>query len=77
MRYTCLQTSGDTALLIASSKGDVQTINLLLDHGANINEKTTAGVSAVALACGGGHWDAVAALVLRGCALTDKRKVRQ
>ena len=36
----CLLQDGETALIVAANKGDKDAVEMLLDHGANINAHT-------------------------------------
>ena len=57
----------DTALMMASRTGDVATMKLLLDRGADVNAKeTTRGTTALMWAAAQGHAAAVQLLVERG-----------
>jgi ankyrin repeat protein len=59
---------GQTALMCASLGGDMAVVRLLLRSmgGAQLNERTEGGRTAVWHACRGGHADVVRALLLAG-----------
>jgi ankyrin repeat protein len=58
---------GTTALMEASRSGNVETIQMLLDHGADVNAKETLrGTTALMWAANEGHAAAVQLLVRRG-----------
>ena len=54
---------GLTALMIASEGGHVDVLNMLLKHGANVNESDENGVTALFYASCKGHTAAVGALL--------------
>ena len=57
---------GDTALMFASRVGDLASAKLLVDAGANVNDRDAWGVSATALAAFAGYGDIVAFLLEKG-----------
>lgn len=64
---------GNTPLWIAaqgSSSGGLEVARILVDHGANINQRCEHGSSAAHLACSWGHEDLLRFLVQAGADLT-------
>merc|ERR1711998_232654 len=67
---------GFTALHIAASLGYTGICELLLDHGANINARTTRGYYNVLHLCiGNGYFDTATVLIDRGADTNAKTKV--
>ncbi|XP_049788076.1 ankyrin repeat family A protein 2-like isoform X1 [Schistocerca cancellata] len=62
-------TNGLTALMWASSYGQVPTVQLLLQHGASINKQGPEGETALLLAAAGGHHDVVRILLTEGASV--------
>lgn len=57
---------GDTALHEASKNGHIKIINLLIDHGANINARDNAGYTPLHSAIYGDEYEAAAKLINLG-----------
>jgi ankyrin repeat protein len=57
---------GFTALLLAAQQGDVKSINLLLEAGADVDDAAPIGTSALVVAAHSGHGAAAKALLDRG-----------
>jgi len=55
-----------TALMYASSIGDIEMVNLLLSYGADINRQTKRGVFALSMASFYGHYNVVKYLLENG-----------
>ncbi len=55
-----------TALLMAVRRGHVETVKALLDGGADVNDVSEDGMSALVLACANAHWELAALLAERG-----------
>lgn len=65
--------SGESPLMAACFKGNVKTVKLLLQHGANPNETTPAAGAAsgpLTVAILGGHADCLRDLIARGACVT-------
>ena len=60
-----LTSTTDSALLIASARGDLTLVRLLLDHNANANGTSWQGYTPLQLAAGGSHLTAVMLLLDR------------
>lgn len=56
----------ETALLITSSLGHFHIVELLVNHGANVNGCDNEGNSALMLAANGGYFNIVEYLILKG-----------
>ncbi|HSH78293.1 MAG TPA: ankyrin repeat domain-containing protein, partial [Herpetosiphonaceae bacterium] len=75
--YARYQFSGDTALTLAASTGDLEIVRCLLDAGADVDAATTAGYAALHNAIyslarhAGGAADLVALLLERGATLNQ------
>ena len=54
------------ALYGAAANGHVKMCNLLLDHGAKIEQESDRGLRPLHGACKGGHWDCAESLIERG-----------
>lgn len=57
---------GGTGLTLASSKGHIEIIKLLLERGADINKVNSFDENAIMCACKNGHLDVVNYLILKG-----------
>jgi ankyrin repeat protein len=55
-----------TALMVASMKGDVQVARVLIDKGANVNDRATTGISALDYAKRNNHADISQMLISAG-----------
>jgi ankyrin repeat protein len=64
--------NGSTPLLLASIKGHVQVMKLLLKHGAKTDVKTHSGNTPLLVACMYGHNEAVQLLLENGANRLDK-----
>ncbi|CAM9645025.1 unnamed protein product [Ectocarpus fasciculatus] len=69
-------TNGSQALSLAASSGCMDTMRVLIQHGANVNATDTAGGSALHRAASGNQVDAIDALILAGATIeaTDNYK---
>jgi ankyrin repeat protein len=65
LNYTVLR-GGSTPLLFAAREGDVQSAQLLLDAGANVNDSLPDGMSALVLAAQSGHGEVGTLLLEKG-----------
>lgn len=66
---------GHTPLTWVSNAGNVEAARLLIEHGANVNHLTNAGVTAVFMAAFAGHTDVVRLLIQHG-AMVDMASAR-
>lgn len=57
---------GDTALMFAARSGDLASVQLLVEAGANVDDQSAYGTSAATLAAHADHADVVAFLLERG-----------
>jgi uncharacterized protein len=57
---------GDTALMFAARVGDIASARLLIDAGANVNDRDAWGVSATTLAVFAGHGEVARLLLSKG-----------
>uniref|UniRef100_A0A8C5WD73 Fibronectin type III and ankyrin repeat domains 1 n=1 Tax=Leptobrachium leishanense TaxID=445787 RepID=A0A8C5WD73_9ANUR len=57
---------GLTPLMVAAQKGHLRLVELLIDHGADINQEDGSGKNSLMLACFSGHLDVVQCLRERG-----------
>jgi uncharacterized protein len=55
-----------TPLLHAAAEGDLESMRVLLDHGADPNARNGRNESPLGYACSYGHWEAAKLLVERG-----------
>jgi ankyrin repeat protein len=55
-----------SALMMAVRRGHIDTVRVLLDGGADVNDASSDGMSALVLACANAHWELAALLVERG-----------
>src|SRR5262249_22678998 len=62
---------GSTALLFAARHGDTASARLLLDHGAEVNDKAPDGSTALVIAAHSGHGGTAAFLLERGANPND------
>jgi ankyrin repeat protein len=62
--------NGCTPLITAAFFGDLETVKLLLDHGADLNILDDHGITAVQSAADGGHPQAVKLLLSKGGKIT-------
>ncbi len=62
---------GDTALMFAARVGDLDSAKLLVDAGANVNDRDAWGVSALVLAAHSGYGDLVQLLLEKGADAND------
>lgn len=60
---------GATALILASQHGQVRMVELLLDHGAKVDNAMADGRSAISFAADQGHVDIVRLLLERGASM--------
>ncbi|KAE9195294.1 hypothetical protein PF004_g20472 [Phytophthora fragariae] len=67
--------AGQTALMIAASKGHVDAVNVLLQAGASIGKKTLRGATALSAAYLGGHHQVARILVENGASTTWRANV--
>jgi ankyrin repeat protein len=61
---------GQTGLMLAAHGGQLATVHLLIDHGANLNVTAKYGLSATMLAVVAGHQEIALALARAGADLT-------
>jgi uncharacterized protein len=66
---------GVTLLMSAAYLGKLETVKLLLDHGAKPNASDTYGETAVAYAVSGKHLDVIAALLDKGADINSKAEL--
>jgi ankyrin repeat protein len=64
--YDTCNLSGDSALSVAVSGGEIEIVELLLDHGAKIDVRCAGGQTPIVSACMSGDAPMVAMLLLRG-----------
>lgn len=64
---------GRTAVHIASQKGDMACLELLIGAGLSIHEKMDWGWSCLMLACDGGHTECISALLHHKADVTARR----
>ncbi|XP_041477004.1 fibronectin type 3 and ankyrin repeat domains protein 1-like [Lytechinus variegatus] len=63
---------GYTPLMAASQKGVVEMVDLLIEHGADINMQNGSGKDALMLSCFAGHLDVVRRLLAHGASWEKK-----
>lgn len=75
--FSSCASHADTALTMAAEAGDVQTVESLIAHGANVNERDAHGYTALMWASRGGHTEVIKSLLdakadpnLRDCSNT-------
>eukprot|EP00927_Polykrikos_kofoidii_P085884 TRINITY_DN9455_c0_g1_i3.p1 TRINITY_DN9455_c0_g1~~TRINITY_DN9455_c0_g1_i3.p1 ORF type:complete len:1382 (-),score=268.97 TRINITY_DN9455_c0_g1_i3:118-4263(-) len=61
-----LDTEAPSPIHLAAERGHTEAVQILIDHRANLQAKTTAGMSALGLASAKGHMGAVSRLVAAG-----------
>jgi ankyrin repeat protein/mono/diheme cytochrome c family protein len=66
--------NGQTPLMMASSRGNVEGIQLLIERGAQVNAKDGAGETALMFACTSGSEGAVGLLIEKGADVRVKSK---
>jgi ankyrin repeat protein len=62
------ESSGRTPLYVASDKGHLEVVRVLLDHGADVNTPAAYAGSALFAACCNGHVEVVRILLEHGAA---------
>ncbi|CAN6480719.1 unnamed protein product [Victoria cruziana] len=60
----------NSPLHFAAAKGHNEIVNLLLEHGADVNSRNYCGQTALMQACRYGHWEVVQTLLLYKCNVT-------
>ena len=64
--FSLLVAGDSTPLMEAASGGYADIVKLLIDHGANVNAKSSVGNTALTYACCGGYEDVVKILLDAG-----------
>ncbi len=64
---------GRTPLMVASSHGNKEMVQVLIENKADLHKTTTLGDSALSLAQRKGYQDVVLSLVQRGCSFRKTR----
>ncbi|XP_044153104.1 fibronectin type 3 and ankyrin repeat domains protein 1 [Bufo gargarizans] len=65
---------GFTPLMVAAQRGDLRIVQLLIDHGADINQVNGSGKNSLMLACFSGHLEVVEYLRRQGASWENRDK---
>ena len=63
---------GESCLIFASMRGNLEMVQLLIENGYPINEKNKNGESCLMIAAKKGHLEIVKWLFEKGCAINEK-----
>ena len=59
---------------MAASKGHTETVKVLLESGAKVNEKNKDGITSLMVAASKGHADIVQVLITNGAKVNEKNR---